>query len=131
MTDVLVQLHPWLGYAVSVLVLVVAVMAFSRARDSREFQAGPAVGALVALDVQMLLGIVIYGMSGAWDARPEIAYLHPLIAVAALGVGHAALRRAKNHQMAVDANRTAARGLVSALLLVFVAIGVASAPPFL
>ncbi|MEX2328974.1 MAG: hypothetical protein WD575_04515, partial [Nitriliruptoraceae bacterium] len=86
---------------------------------------------LVALDIQVLLGIVLYGMGGAWDARPEIAYLHPLIAIIALGVGHASLKRAKGHQMAVEANRTAARGLVIALLLVFVAIGIASAPPFL
>ncbi|MEX0952980.1 MAG: hypothetical protein WDZ26_04035 [Nitriliruptoraceae bacterium] len=131
MTDVLLQIHPWFGYAVSLAVLVVAVMTFSRARDSREFLPGPIVGALVALDIQVLLGIVLYGMGGAWDARPEIAYLHPLIAIIALGVGHASLKRAKGHQMAVEANRTAARGLVIALLLVFVAIGIASAPPFL
>lgn len=131
MTAFLVFVHEWLGYAVSLLVLIVAFMAFGRAKDAREFRAGPFAGAMILLDIQVTIGLVQYVVGGYWDARPEIAYIHPILAIAALGVGHAMLGRARKQQMAADAHRTVGRGLLIALALLFAAIGVASAPPFL
>jgi hypothetical protein len=64
-------------------------------------------------------------------ASREIALVHPVLAVAALCVGHALLSRAKGTQMAVDAHRTAGRGLLLALLLVLASSGVTSAPALL
>lgn len=131
MTSTLATIHQYIGYAVVLVVLVSAFAAFGRAKDAREFAPGPYVLAAVALDIQVLLGLVVYGMGSYWDARAEIAYLHPILALLALVVGHAALRRARGHQMAVDAHRTAGRGLLIALVLVAAAVGVASAPAFL
>lgn len=131
MTEFLVNLHPWTGYVVSVVLLVSAMVAFKRAKDGREFTAGPYSLAMVLLDIQVLLGLVLYVVDGYWDARPEIAYIHPVLAVLALGVGHALVGRAKKTQMAVDAHRTAGRGLVIALVLTLAAVGVASAPAFI
>lgn len=131
MTSMLQTIHPWLGYAISLVVLVAAYLAFTRARDSREFVRGPYALAMVALDVQVTLGILLYALGSYWEARPEIAYLHPALSIAALAVGHALLGRAAKLQMAYDAHRTAGRGLLLALLLVLASIGVASAPPFL
>lgn len=131
MTDVLNSAHQWLAYAMSVVVLVSALMGFGRARDAREFSPGPYAFAMVLVDIVVALGLVLYLVSSAWNARPEIAYLHPVLALAAIGVGHALLGRARGQRMAVDAHRTAARGLLLALLFIFAAIGVASAPPFL
>ena len=131
MTSMLQTIHPWLGYAVSLVVLVSAYLAFTRARDSREFNRGPYAAAMVALDVQVTLGIVLYALGSYGEARAEIAYLHPARSIAALAVGHALLGRAAKMQMAYDAHRTAGRGLLLALLLVLASIGVASAPPFL
>lgn len=131
MSSALQTIHPWIGYLVSIVVLGSAVMAFSRARDSREFNRRPYALAMVALDIQVTIGIVQYAIGGYWDARPEIAYLHPVLAVLALAAGHALLGRASKVQMAVDAHRTAGRGLLLALLFVLASIGVASAPAFL
>jgi hypothetical protein len=130
-TAMLADVHPWLGYLVSVVVLGAAMIAFRSAKDASEFRPGPYSLAMVLLDIHVTLGIVLYAVGGYWDARPEIAYLHPVLALAALGVGHALLARAKRTQMAVEAHRTAGRGLLLALLLILVSIGVASAPPFL
>lgn len=130
-TDVLHQVHMWLAYAATVVVLVGALMGFGRAKDAREFSPGAYAFPMVLLDIVVTLGLVLYVVSQAWQARPEIAYLHPILAVIALGLGHAFLGRAKQQRMAVDAHRTAARGLLIALLFVFAAIGVASAPAFL
>jgi len=130
-TAVLADVHQWLGYLVSVVVLGAALVAFRKAKEAAEFRPGPYALAMVLLDIHVTLGIVLYGAGQYWNARPEIAYVHPVLAFAALGVGHALLSRARNTQMAVDAHRTAGRGLVFALVLVFAAIGVASAPAFL
>lgn len=131
MNEFLQNVHPWLGYVVTVVVLASALLGSKRAKDAKEFEPGPYAGPMVLLDIHVTLGIVLYVVGGYWDARPEIAYLHPAFALAALGVGHAFLGRARKQQMAADAHRTAARGLLIALALVVVAIGVASAPPFL
>jgi hypothetical protein len=129
-TDFLVTVHPWLGYVTSVVVLVAALVAFRRAKDAVEFNAGPFSGAMVMLDIVVAIGIVLYAVGGYWDAGRVgvgLAYIHPVLALLALGVGHALLGRARSQQMAVDAHRTAGRGLLLALVLVLAAIGVASA----
>lgn len=131
MTATLAAVHTWFGYLVSVVVLGTALIAFRSAKDASEFRPGPYSLAMVLLDILVTLGLVLYIVGGYWDARPEIAYLHPALALAALGVGHALLARAKRTQMAVEAHRTAGRGLIGALVFILAAIGVASAPPFL
>jgi hypothetical protein len=132
-TATLAAVHPWLGYLVSVVVLGTALVAFRSAKDASEFRPGPYSLAMVLLDIVVTVGLVLYVVGGYWsaDTRPEIAYLHPALALASLGVGHALLARAKRTQMAVEAHRTAGRGLIGALVFILAAIGVASAPPFL
>ena len=131
MTEFLQAVHPWIGYAVFLVVLVVTFVGFGRAKDAREFSRGPYAISMVLLDVQVTLGILLYVVGGYWNDVPEIAYIHPALALLALAVGHALLGRARRIQMAVDAHRTAARGLLFATVLVLLSIGVASAPPFL
>ena len=126
MSETLFQIHQVVGYVVSLVVLVSALMAFSRAKDAREFSKGPYVGALILLDIQVLLGLILYGVDGYWEAGALIAYVHPLLALGALGAGHALVGKARKQQMAVEAHRTAGRGLVIAFVLVLAAIGVAS-----
>lgn len=124
-------IHTWSGYVVFLVVLASAVSAYSRAKYAREFIPRPYVIALVLLDIQVLLGFAVYATGGYWDARPEIAYLHPALALAALGSGHMLLRAAKATTNASDAHRQAGKALIVAIVLVTAAIGVASAPPFL
>ncbi|MFP4148110.1 MAG: hypothetical protein ACLFUG_01230 [Nitriliruptoraceae bacterium] len=131
MTAALGTIHPWLGYLVSVVALGSAMVAFRSAKDASEFRAGPYSTAMVLLDIQVTLGLVLYAVGGYWEARPEVAYLHPALALAALGIGHGLVGRAKRTQLAVEAHRSAGRGLLGALLFVLLSIGVASAPPFL
>ncbi|MEX2421496.1 MAG: hypothetical protein WD670_06705 [Actinomycetota bacterium] len=125
------EIHTWTGYLVFLVVVVAAFTAFGKAKDAKEFVPGPYVIALVALDLQVLLGLVTYGLGSAWEARPEIAYIHPLFALVALGAGHALFGRAKRMPMAADAHRGAGRALIVALIAIAIAIGIASAPAFL
>ena len=125
MTDMLFQIHMWFGYVVAAVVLVSAALGFGRANDAREFAKGPYSGAMVLLDIQVLLGLVLYGMAQYWEADPLIAYVHPTLALVALAAGHAMVGRARKQQQVVDAHRTAARGLLTALVFVAAAIVVA------
>ena len=127
----LVDLHTWIGYVIFVVVLVIAFTAFGRAKDAREFTTGPYAGALALLDVQVLLGLITYVVVGAWDDRPEIAYLHPLFAILALAFGHGLFSRAKSMTLAADAHRGAGRALIVAIVFIALAIGIASVPGFL
>lgn len=128
MLEILLLSHRYTGYVVSVLVLVAALIAFKRAKDGREFEAGLFRGTYILLSLQVLLGIVLYGLDGYWNAAPLIAYVHPVLGIVALGAGQALLGRARKTQMAADAHRLAGRGLVISLVFVLAAIGVASAP---
>lgn len=121
--DVLTTIHQFTGYVVAIVVLVAAAVAFGRARDAREFTAGPYVLAAVLLDIQVLLGLAVYGMDGYWE-HPSmlLRYVHPVLALLAVVSAHVGLRRARGQQMAVDAHQAAGRGLVIALILVFGAV---------
>jgi hypothetical protein len=124
--DILFEAHRGVGYLVAVVLLVSAFLAFGRAKDAREYAKGPYTGALVLLDIQVLLGLVLYGVERYWEADPLVAYVHPALALAALGVGHALVGRAGRQQQVVDAHRTAGRGLVAALVLAVAAVVVAT-----
>lgn len=127
MEDVLFQVHRVLGYGISVLVLVAALVAFGRAKNGQEFTPALYRGVYGLLALHVLLGIVLYAVLGSWDSVPLVAYVHPLVGVVALGAGQALLGRARRLQMAADAHRAAGQGLIVTLVLVLAAIGVVSA----
>ncbi|GGI04477.1 hypothetical protein [Egicoccus halophilus] len=121
--DILTTIHQFAGYVIALVVLASATAAFGRAHDAREFTAGPYVAAAVLLDVQVTLGLVIYGVGGYWDhASPLLRYVHPLLAVLALVAAHVGVRRGRAQRMAAEAHQAAGRGLLVALVLVFGAV---------
>jgi hypothetical protein len=125
--ELLATIHQYVGYAIVLVVLVSAVLGFGRAKDAREFAPGPYVGASVLLDIQVLAGLVLYGIGTYWDHPSALVrYLHPALALLALVAAHVGLKRARRQQMAVDGHRGAARALVLALVLIVAAIGAVS-----
>ncbi|MFA9428851.1 hypothetical protein [Egicoccus sp. AB-alg2] len=121
--DVLAAIHQGTGYLVAVIVLVVAGVAFGRARDAREFTPGPYAFAAVMLDLQVLLGLAVYGMGQYWEHPSALLrYVHPVLAVLALVAAHLGVKRGRRQRMAVAAHQAAGRGLVVALVLAFGAV---------
>jgi heme A synthase len=122
MTGTLQTVHSNLGYLVFFVVLVAAILAARQSADR------PAVSRLslltmILLDIHVTIGIVLYVAGGWWDAPLLKSVAHPLLALAALGVGHAALARARRQG---GSARGVAKGLAGALLLVAAAIAVVS-----
>lgn len=127
MTDTLFEIHRGLGYLTFVVVAVASVMAFNRAKNGQEFSDGVAKAAVILLDIQLLLGVVFYVLAEQWEQDAIVAFVHPLVNLAALAVAHVGLARARREQMALDANRTVGRALAAAMLLLLVGIGLVSA----
>ncbi|GGI05164.1 hypothetical protein [Egicoccus halophilus] len=125
--DVIATAHQFLGYLVALVVLTAAIAGFVVDRD-RPFAARNFVLPAVLIDIQILGGLAIFVLGRYWE-HPSflVSMLHPLLALAALVVAHVAIGRARKADVAVQARRTAAGGLVVALVLVFGAIGVVSA----
>jgi hypothetical protein len=125
--ELLATIHQYVGYAIVLVVLVSATMGFGRAKDAREFTPGPYVLASVLLDIQVLAGLVLYGIGSYWEHPSALVrYLHPALALLALITAHAGLKRARRQQMAVDGHRGAARSLLVALVLIVAAVGAVS-----
>lgn len=127
MYETLTTIHTWTGYLVFLVVVVVGVWGVRRARSGREFEATPFSLTMVAVDLQVTLGLVQYVVGQAWDFGAAIAWLHPAIMLAALGVGHAGIARARREQMADSAHRTAGQALLLVALVIAIGIGVVSA----
>jgi hypothetical protein len=125
--ELFATIHQFVGYAIVLVVLVVAVMGFGRAKDAREFTPGPYVLATVLVDIQVLAGLLLYGLGSYWEHPSAlVTYVHPSLALLALITAHVGLRRARGHQMAVDGHRGASRALLLALVLIAGAIGAVS-----
>jgi hypothetical protein len=50
---------------------------------------------VIVVDVQVLLGIIIWLFDSGWDQGFFFAVLHPLMMLAALGIAHMGLVRAR------------------------------------
>lgn len=126
MSDTLFEIHRGLGYVVFLVVLAVAVLAFNRAKNGQEFAARPFSIAMILLDVQVAVGVLFYVVAGAWELDAIGAYVHPVLMLAALGIGHAGLGGARREQMAADAYRKVGRMLVFSTVLIVLGIGLVS-----
>jgi hypothetical protein len=83
------------------------MLAFAKAKDAAEFRSGPYALAIVLLHIQLTLGIVSTPSASTGTLRPEIAFVHPVLAVAAArrgprvavaGQGHADGGRRSPHR---------------------------------
>lgn len=125
MTDFLINAHSGWQYVALVALLVSLFFAFRRAEMTSTAESTYRITAIV-VDIQVALGIAVWVATSAWSGEFAQAWVHPLAGLAALGVLHAFIGRARKGEPAA-ANRTIRNGLVFALALVVVAIGIAEA----
>lgn len=121
MNDTLQLIHTNLGYLVFLVVLVATLTAFRTGTAEMPVSRLSSL-TMVLLDVHVTVGIVLYVVGDWWGADLLMALVHPVLALAALAVGHIGLGRARRERNP----RLAASGLASALVLITAAIGVAS-----
>ena len=78
--------------------------------------------AVTAIDVQFLLGLIVYVSGKHWGNSAFIAYIHPLVMIVALVVAHLVSIRVKREREASGKFRMEALGLLLVLFLVTAAI---------
>jgi len=121
MTDTLQIIHSNLGYLVFLVVLVATFLAFRTPQGAAPVSRLSSL-TMVLLDIHVTVGIVFYVVGGWWSAALLKSVAHPVLAIAALAIGHIGIGRARRE----NAPRQAAVGLAGALVLVTLAIAVVS-----
>ncbi len=123
MTDFFVSAHMWWQYVVLLAVILSLFFAFRSAMMDSTAETVYRVTA-VTVDIQVALGVVIWLANSGWSLGFVQGWLHPILGLAALGVLHAFVGRARKGHPEV-ANRTVRIGLIIAIVLVVAAIGIA------
>ncbi len=120
MADTLVTIHSIWRWLVLVGLVVAVVYGFTRSSDAAPLDkstARPFTFALVMLDVQVLIGLLVWFAVGGWDLNVFLAWIHPIGMLGALGVGHALVGRAIRSGGS-RGYRGAAVGVLAALVIV-------------
>jgi hypothetical protein len=120
MSDTLVTIHSIWRWLVLVGLVVALVYGFSRSSDAPALEkstARPFTFALILLDVQVLIGLLVWIAGSGWDLDVFRAWIHPVGMLIALGIGHAVVGRAAKSGRP-SAYRTAAYGLLATLAIV-------------
>lgn len=123
MTDFFINAHMWWQYVVLLAVVVSLFFAFRSAMMDSTAETVYRVTA-VTVDIQVALGLVIWLANSGWSLTFMQGWVHPILGLAALGVLHAFVGRARKGHPEV-ANRMVRTGLIIAIVLVVAAIGIA------
>lgn len=120
MADTLVTIHSIGRWLVLVGLVVALVYGFSRSTDAPPLDkstARPFTSALILLDIQVLIGLLVWIAGSGWDLDVFRAWIHPVGMLIALGIGHAVVGRATKSGRP-SAYRTAAYGILVTLAIV-------------
>lgn len=122
MEDFFATAHQYWQY-VTLLAVVVALVLSFQPRMSETAERVYRMTA-VTVDIQVALGIVLWLAASGWSLGFTQGWLHPVVGIAALGVLHAFVGRARKTHPEM-AQRTFRTGIIIALVLVVGAIGIA------
>lgn len=121
--DFFITAHAWWQYAALLAVVVSLVFAFRGAMMDATAEMVYRITAIV-VDIQVALGLIVWLSNSGWNMGFAQGWLHPILGLAAVGVLHAFIGRARKGHPEV-ANRTVRTGLLIVVVLVVAAIGVA------
>ncbi len=124
MAEILLQIHSivrWLLLAVLAAVAVYGFVSASRQVGWSPAAARPFSWALLLMDIQVLIGILVWITGRAWKLGAFRAWIHPAGILIALGVGHALAGRAKKTEGSAG-YRLSAVSLLAVLVIVAVTI---------
>jgi len=121
MTDVFFNAHAIWQYVALAAVIVALVFSFQSAMTPTAERVYRLTA--IAVDIQVALGIVLWLADSGWDLGLLQGWIHPLVGLAALGVLHAYVSRARRASPE-EGNKVFRTGIILATLLVVAAIGI-------
>jgi hypothetical protein len=129
--DWLVDLHSiwrWIVLVAAVLAVVVSALAAFGVRPWDSLADRLSFFYTISLDVQVLIGAIIWIINQAWTRDAFIAFIHPILMLAAVAVAHVGRSRAERATGDRAQGRVALIFFVASLVIVIVAIPTASWP---
>lgn len=82
----------------------------------------------IVMDVQFLIGVIVWVTKSAWSGDAVIGWLHPLAMLGAVALAHVGRARADRATNDVEQGKQASIFFVASLVVVLVAIPFASWP---
>jgi hypothetical protein len=126
-----VDLHSiwrWVVLIAAVIAIVLAALAAMGTRPWDSLSDRFSFFFTVALDVQVLIGLVIWIFNQAWTRDAFIAFVHPILMLAAVAIAHVGRTRSERANDDRSRGRTALIFFVVSLIVVIVAIPTAAWP---
>ena len=80
--DIIIDIHSWVRWLVILALVGGAGIGFFRNSRGEPWQEGFFSLAVIVVDVQVLLGIIIWVFNSGWEAGFFFAVLHPLMMLA-------------------------------------------------
>ena len=120
MAETLITLHSIWRWLVLVGLVVALVYGFTRSSEAGPLDKStgrPFTLALIILDIQVLIGLLVWIAGSGWQLNVFLAWIHPLGMILALALGHAQVGRAVNSG-GTGGYRVAAFGILGALVIV-------------
>lgn len=105
MIETLVDVHSWLRWPVLAVLLGGGGWALIQAPRGVDFSRTPFSVCVAVIDVQVLVGLVLYLVNAGWAEGWFIAIVHPLTMLAAAGLAHVGVSKgareggARAHQL--------------------------------
>lgn len=119
--ETLVEVHSGVRWLVLLALLAGAVVGIYRARVGASWEPGVFQIGVIALDIQVLIGIVIWIIDDAWSETFFYKIIHPGFMLIALAVAHVGLVLAKRRNDD-RSNMLAGGSFILALVLITAAI---------
>ncbi len=123
--DVLNGLHSlwrWVVLLAVTVALVRGVLGWLRGGTWTSNDRLLALVTIITLDIQLVLGLIIYFIGNHWESGTFVAYVHPLVMIIAIVVAHTTTIMIRRTEPATAKFRTLAIGLFIAIFLITAAI---------
>ena len=120
MAETLVTIHSIWRWLVLVGLIAALVYGFTRSSDTPPLDKStgrPFSFALMILDIQILIGLLVWIAGSGWQLNVFLAWIHPVGMILALGLGHVLVGRATKSGR-TGGYRAAAFGLLGTLIIV-------------
>ncbi len=125
MQEILVTIHNIWRWVVLIAAVAAIVLAALAATGSRPWDATSDSFALiftVAMDIQVLVGIIVWLLEQRWSGDAYLGYIHPVLMLGAVALAHIGRTRADKAEGPTAKGRTAALFFIASLVVVLIAI---------
>src|SRR5689334_10675655 len=127
----IVTLHSYWRWIVLLAALAAIILALLVSSGSRPWAGAADRAALVftiAMDVQLLIGVIVWVVEQRWTGDVVLGWLHPIAMLGAVALAHIGRVRADRATTDRDRGRQAALFFVVSLVVILIAIPLASWP---